>query len=183
MGFPCGSASKESTCSVRNLGSTHELGRSPGEGKGYPLWYFCPENSMDCIVHRVAENWTWPSNFHFTSSITLYTFHSIHSVAQSCPTLCNPMDCSMPGLPVHHQLLEFTQTPIYQVSDTIQPFYPLSSPALLAFNLSQHQGLFQEVSSSHQVAQVLELQLQHQSFQWIFRMISFRVDWSDLLTV
>ena len=63
----------------------------------------------------------------------------------------------MPGLPVHHQLLEFTQIPIYQVSDTIQPFYPLSSPALLAFNLSQHQGLFQKVSSLHQVAQVLEL--------------------------
>ena len=86
------------------------------------------------------------------------------SVAQSCPTLCNPMDCSTPGLPVHHQLPEFTQTHVHQVGDAIQPSHPLSSPSPPAFNLSQHQGLFQWVSSSHQ-AKVLELQLQHQSFQ------------------
>ena len=66
----------------------------------------------------------------------------LHSVAQSCPTLCDPMDCSMPGLPVHHQLPEFTQTHVHQVSDAIQPSHPLSSPSSLAFNLSQHQGLF-----------------------------------------
>ena len=75
----------------------------------------------------------------------------------------------MPGLPVHHQLPELTQTHVHRVSDAIQPSYPLSSPSPPAFNLSQHQGLFKWVSSSHQVAQVLELQLQHQSFQWIFR--------------
>ena len=79
------------------------------------------------------------------------------------------MDCSTPGLPVHHQLLEFTQTHVHWVSDAIQPSHPLSSPSPPAFNLSQHQGLFKWVSSSHQVAKVLEFQLQHQSFQLIFR--------------
>ena len=86
-------------------------------------------------------------------------------VAQSCPTLCNPMDCSTPGLPVHHQLLEFTQTHVHRVGDAIEPSHPLSSPSPPAFNLSQHQGLFQWVSSSHQMVKVLEFQLQHQSFQ------------------
>ena len=77
----------------------------------------------------------------------------------SCPTLRDPMDCSMPGLPVHHQLPEFTQTHVHQVSDAIQPSHPLSSPSPPAFNLSQHQGLFQWVSSLHQGAKVLEFQL------------------------
>ena len=89
------------------------------------------------------------------------------SVAKLCLTLCNPMDCSMPGFPVHHQLLELPQTHVHRVGDAIQPSHPLSSPSPPAFNLSQHQGLFQWVSSSHEVAKVLELQ--HQSFQWIFR--------------
>ena len=79
------------------------------------------------------------------------------------------MDCSIPGHTVHHQLLEFTQTHVHRVSDAIQPSHPLSAPSTPAFNLSQHQGLFKWVSSSHQVAKVLELQLQHQSFKWIFR--------------
>ena len=91
----------------------------------------------------------------------------ISSVAQSCLTLCDPMDCSMSGFPVHHQLPEPTQTHVHWVSDAIQPSHPLSSPP--AFNLSQHQGLFKWVSSSHQVAKGLEFQLQHQSFQWILR--------------
>ena len=81
------------------------------------------------------------------------------SVAQSCPTLCNCMDCNMPGLPVHHQLLELTQTHVHIVSGAIQPSRPLSSPSPSAFNLSQHQGLFQWVSASHQVAKGLEFQL------------------------
>ena len=89
-------------------------------------------------------------------------------VAQSCPTLCNAMNHSIPCLPVHHQFPEFTQTHVHQVGDAIQPSQPLASPSP-AFNLSQHQGLFQWVSSSHQVAKVLEFQLQHQSFQWIFK--------------
>ena len=77
------------------------------------------------------------------------------SVAQSCPTLCDPMNCSMPGLPVHHQLPESTQTHVHWVGDAIQPSHPLSSPCPPALNLSQHQGLFKWVSSSHQVAKVL----------------------------
>ena len=87
------------------------------------------------------------------------------SVAQSCPTLCDPMNRSTPGLPVHHQPPESTQTHVHQDGDAIQPSHPLSSPSP-ALNLSQHQGLFQWVSSSHQVAKVLEFQLQHQSLQW-----------------
>ena len=88
------------------------------------------------------------------------------SVAQSCPTLCDPIDCSTPGLPVHHQLPESTQTHVHWVSDAIQPTHPLSSPSPPALNLSQHQGLFKWVSSLHQVAKVFEFQLQHQSYQW-----------------
>ena len=91
------------------------------------------------------------------------------SVPQSCPYICDPMNRSMPGLPVHHQLLESTQTHVHWVNDAIQPSYPLSSPSPPTFNLSQHQGLFKWVSSPHQVAKVLEFQLQHQSFQWTFR--------------
>ena len=108
---------------------------------------------------------------------------SFSSVTQSCPTLWDPMGCSMPGFPVHQQLSELTQTHFYQVSDAIQPSHPLSSPSPSVFNLSQHQGLLQWVSFSHQVASVLEFQLEHQSFQWIFKLISFRMDWLDLLAV
>ena len=84
-------------------------------------------------------------------------------------SLCDPMDCSKPGFPVLHHLLEFAQTQVHWVGDAIQPSCPLSSPSLPAFNLPQHQSLFWWVSSLHQVAKILELQLQHQSFQWIFR--------------
>jgi len=91
------------------------------------------------------------------------------SVAQWCPSLCDPMNRSTPGLPVHHQLPEFTQTHVHRVGDAIQPSHPLSSPYPPAPSPSQHQGLFQWVNSSHQVAKVLKFQLQHQSFQWIFR--------------
>ena len=99
--------------------------------------------------------------------IFVIQFSSVHfsSVAQSCPTLCDPMNSSTPGLPVHHQLPEFTQTHIHQVSDAIQPSHPLSSPYSPALNPSQHQSLFQRVNSSHEVAEVLEFQLQHHSFQ------------------
>ena len=120
------------------------------------------------------------------TSVYYWPIVQLSSVTQSCPTLCNPMDCSTPGLPVHHQLLEPTQTHVHWVGDAIQPSRPLSSPSPPAFNLSQHQGLFKWVSSLHQVAKVLEFQLQHQSFQFQFRtansgLISFRMDWLDLL--
>ena len=97
------------------------------------------------------------------------------SVTQSCLTLCNPMDCSMPGFLVHHQLLELAKTHVHWIAEAIQPTHRLLSPSPPAFNLSQHQGLFKWVSSLHQVAKVLELQLQHQHFQWIFRTDFFQV--------
>ena len=99
----------------------------------------------------------------FTSKF--YSVQFTHSVVA---VTLQPMDCSMSGLRVHHQFLEFTQTHVHWVGDAIQPFHPLSSPSPPTFNLSQHQGLFKWVSSSHQVAKVLEFRLQHQSFQWIF---------------
>ena len=101
LGFPCVSAGKESACNVGNLDLIPGLGRSPGKGKGYQPQYSGLENSMDYIVHGVAKSWTRLSNFHFGS------------VTQSCPTFCHPMDCSTPGLPVHHQLLQFTQTHVH----------------------------------------------------------------------
>ena len=104
------------------------------------------------------------------------------SVAQSCPTLCNLMNHSMPGLPVYHQLLEFTQTHVHWVGDAIQPSHPLLSPSPPALNLFQHQGLFQWVSSLHQLAKVLEFQLQYQSNEHS-TLISLRMDWLDLLIV
>ena len=93
------------------------------------------------------------------TSNTQHNIIQFSSVAQSCLTLCDPMNCNTPGLPVHHQLPEFTQTHVHQVSDAIQPSHPLSSPSPPAPNPSQHQGLFQWVNSSHEVAKVLEFQL------------------------
>ena len=98
------------------------------------------------------------------------------SAAKSCPTICNPMDGSTPGSPVLHYLPELAQTHVHWVSDVIQPSHPLSPPSPPTLNLSQHLGLFQWVGSLHQVAKVLELQFQHQSFHWIFR-VHFLRDW------
>ena len=102
---------------------------------------------------------------------------SLVQLLQSCPALCDPMDCSMPGFPVHHQLPELLQTHVHQVGDAIQQSHLLSSASPSAFNLSQHQSLFQWVSSSHEVAKVLEFRLQHQCFQWIFRTGLGILDW------
>ena len=118
-----------------------------------PTWEGCWDDHVGTCTEKVHSN-------------GLFQFSS---VAQSCPTLCDPMNRSMPGLPVHHQLPKSTQTHVPWVGDAIQSSHPLSSPSPPALNLSQHQGLFQWVSSSHQVAKVLEFQLQHQSFQWIPR--------------
>ena len=94
----------------------------------------------------------------------------------SCVLLCDPTDCSMPGFPVLHYLLEFSKTHVHWGSDAIQPYHPLSPPSSPALNLSQHQCLFQWIGSLHQVAKVLDFQLQHLSFQWIFR-IDFLYNW------
>ena len=125
------------------------------------------EMTLRCrVVHEIKE---WKVEL-LTLCVCVFVCVCV-TCAQSLShvRLCNPMDCSMPGLPVHHQLLGLTQTHAHWVGDAIQPSHPLSTPSPLAFNLSQHQGLFKWLSSSYQVAKVLELQLQHQSFQWIFR--------------
>ena len=119
------------------------------------------------------------SEFLLTFWLLLVQFSS---VAQLCPTLWDPMNRGTPGLPVHHQLPEFTQTHVHWVSDAIQPSHPLSSPSP-AFNLSQHQGLFKWVSSSHHVAKVLAFQLQCHPSNERPGLISFRMDWLDLLAV
>ena len=99
----------------------------------------------------------------------LFIFVVVRLLSQLCLILCNPMNCSTRSFPVLHCLLKFAQTDVHWISDAIQPSHPLLPASPLALNLSQHQGLFQWVSSSHQVAKVLELQLQYQSFQWLFR--------------
>jgi len=112
------------------------------------------ETDLIPLIHKMSVQF---SSVQFSSGV------------QSCLTLCDPMDCSIPGFPVLHQLLGLAQTLVRWVGDASQPSHPLSPSYSLAFNLSQHQGLFQWVSSLYQVAKVFELQLQHQSFQWIFR--------------
>ena len=112
------------------------------------------------------------------SNIIIIRSHQIRSVAQSCLTLCDPMNRSTPGLPVHHKLPEFTQTHVHQVSDAIQPSHPLSSPSPPAPNPSQHQSLFQGVSSSHEVASFSIIPSKE-----IPGLVSFRMDWLDLLII
>ena len=119
---------------------------------------------------KLWERHYLPWKRHYLNLSPIISFsHKFSSVTQSCSTLCNPMDCSMLGFPVHCQYLEFTQARVHWVGNAIQPSHPLSSPSPPAFNLSQHQGLFQWVISLHEVSKVLEFQLQHQSFQWTFR--------------
>ena len=135
-------------------------------------WFF-PQLLLPCVVAMGFEkDWLYapmqpPTQWHRLIQVTQFSSVQLLSHVWLFATPC--MDCSMPGFPVHHQLLEFTQTHVHWVSDAIKPSHPLLSSSPLAFNLSQHQGLFKWVSSSHQVAKVLELQLQHQSSQWILR--------------
>ena len=119
---------------------------------------------------------------HVSKILLIGVSQPVSSVPQSCPTLCNPMDYSMPGFPVHHQLPELTQTQIHWVGDAIQPSQPLSSPSP-AFNLSQHQSLFKWVSYSHQVAKYWSSGFSISPFNECSGLISFRMDWLDLLAV
>ena len=114
---------------------------------------------------------------------SLYLSHQFSSVTQSCPTLCEPMDCSTPSLPVHCQLLEFTQTHVHWVSNAIQPSHPLSSPSPLAFNLSQQQGLFKWVSSLLWWPKYWSFSFNISPSNEHSGLISFRMDWLDLLAV
>ena len=163
MGLPGGPVVKNPPANAgdaRDAGLIPGLGRSPGGGNGNPFQYSCLENPHG---QRNLEDFR-----HDWSDLACIHTNSYSSVFQLCPTLCNPVDCSIPGFPALHHLQELAQTQVHWVGDAIQPPRLLLTPSP-AFNLSQHKGLFQWVGSSHQVAKVLELQLQHQSFQWIFR--------------
>ena len=155
----------------------------------FPLNFITPKGRLAYFIFQAfshKDSWNgsnkikWYLKSFFFSFLALYIYIHTHthiymsiyiSLVQSLsrPTLCDPTDCRMPGLPVHHQFPELTQTHVHHVSDAIQTSHPMLSPFPYTFNLSQHQGLCKWVSSSHQVAKILEIQLQHQSFQWIFR--------------
>ena len=216
MVFPGSSAGKESTCNAGDPSSIPGLGRSPGEGIGYPLQYSwasleaqmvenpsaLQETWVQCLgwedpleegtaTHSSVLDWRIPMDWgalwatvhgitelDTTEWLSTYIYIYMYvCMYESCPTLCDPIDWSMPGFPVHHQLPEFAHNHIHRVGDAIQSSHPLSSSSPLAFNLSKHQSLFQWVHCSHQVARVLELQLQHKSFQWIVS-ISFQPPWT-----
>ena len=137
------------------------------------LHWLHQDTNAGALVSKLTSallNFLWvPRHTHLLSLSTFVVVLVASSVVHSCPTLCGPMDCSTAGLPVHRQLPELTQTHVHWVGDAIQPSHPLPSPSPPVFNHSQHQGLFRWFSSPHQVAKVLEFQLQHQSFQWILR--------------
>ena len=124
---------------------------------------FLPYFLKPSLICPELSSHIWPLSFVFFS---LFSFSC--SVSQSCLTLCKLMDCSTPGFPVLHHLPELDETHVHWVGVSIQPSHPWPSPSPPAFNLSQHQGPFQWVGSSHQIVKVPELQLQHQFLQWIF---------------
>ena len=128
---------------------------------------FSQSNCMTDCSNTTKKTEGNPATIIALSWFSTYIKHLVQfsSVAQSCLTLCHPMNHSTPGLPVHHQLPEFTQTHVHRVSDAIQPSHPLLSPSPPAPNPSQHQSPFEWVNSLHEVAKVLEFQLQHPSFQ------------------
>ena len=141
---------------VRSQGQKDPLEKEMATHSGILAW----KNSMDrgawrATVHGVTG--LRPQHNILRNTVQPIQFSSVQSL--SCVRLCDPMNCSTPGLPVHHQLTEFTQTQVHQVSDAIQPSHPLSSPSPPAPNPSQHQSLFQCVNSSHEVAKVVEFQL------------------------
>ena len=163
------SQGEESACHAGDLSLIPGLGKSLGVGNGNPLqfsslenpWTKGPGGLQSMGSQRTGHGLVTKKQYgtqHKEISIMKKVTVQFSSVAQSCPTFCDPMNRSTPGLPVHHQLPEFTQTHVHWVSDAIQPSHPLTSPSP-APSPSQHQSLFQWVNSSHQVAKVLEFQL------------------------
>ena len=130
----------------------------------------CDWSNEILFVLAFEFQWITKRERYFMQRKQVSQLSSAQSLSLSHVQLCNPMDYSTPGLTVHHQLPEFTQTHVHQVGDAIQSSHPLSPPSPPSFNLSWHQGLFKWVSSSHQVAKVLEFQLQHQPFQWSWKL-------------
>ena len=139
----------------------HEFEQTPGDGEG--------QGNLACCSpwgHKELDTTEWLNNNNIYIKYSEISCCCCFSLTESCPTLCDPMDCTTPGFPVLHHLPEFAQTHVHWVGDAIQLSYSMSSPSPPVFNLSQYQGLFPWVGSLHQVAKVLELQLQHWSFQW-----------------
>ena len=161
---------------VQYLSQEHPLEEEIAIHCSFPAGKFHGQRSLAVTVHRVSKSWTqrtWTYRHTYwlvSTIIVSYRVVSVQfkfsSVAQSCLTLCDPVNRSMPGLPVHHQLPEFTRNHVHRVSGDIRPSHPLSSTSPPAPNTSQHQGLFHWVNSLHEVVKVLEFQPQHQSFQW-----------------
>ena len=154
---------KESACSAedaRDVALIPGSGKIPWRRKWQPTAVFLTgkcygqRSLVDCSPWITESDTTERAHTH------THQFSQFSSFARLCPTLCDPMDCNMPGFPVHHQLPELTWTHVHGVGDAIQPSHPLLSPSPLTFNLSQHQGLFQWVSFLCQVAKVLDFQLQ-----------------------
>ena len=145
---------KNAYCSIIHIGLKLEMSINNRIGKlwySHTVEYYTVMKMRKLLLYKIIK--------------IDFQFSSVQSLS---PTLCDPMDCSTPSFPVYHQLPELAQIHVHRVSGAIQSSHPLSSPSS-AFNLSQIQGLFQWVSSSHQVAKILDFQLQHQSLQWIFR--------------
>ena len=195
MGFPGGTSGKELTASVRDVrdaGSIPGSRRSPGgrhsNHSTILAWRIPWTEELGGLQsigsQRVGHNWSDLAHTHthkhtfifVPSASTTVLLLCCCSVTKSCPTPCYSMDCSMPGFFVLHYFPEFAQTHVCWVNDSIQPSHSLLPYFPPALNLSQHQDLFQWVSSFLQVAKVLELWLYHQSFQWIFR-VHFLYDW------
>ena len=176
---------------AREMCSSHPEIRSFGGGSQQPhSFHFCEKPCMHTQIYVYMSKWL-SSDFGVSGLFCSQSNNSVcscwglqfSSVTRSCPTLFDPMDGSTPGLPVHHRLPDFAQTHVHRVSDAIQLSHPLLSPSPPAFNHPQHQGLFQWVTSSHQVAKGLKFQLQHQPFQWIFSgLISFMIECLNGLT-
>ena len=124
-----------------------------------PHFFLEPRSSLLGSGSETSSKMWWYKTQHSKNKDRVIWSHLVQfsSVAQSCPTLCDPVNCSTPGLPVHHKLLEFTQTHAHWVGDAIKSSHPLASPSPPGPNLSQHQGLFQRVNSSHEVAKVWKL--------------------------
>ena len=142
---------------VQSLGQEDPLKEGTATHSSILMWRIPrtekPGGLQSTASQRFRHDWTDLAGIYVYMTCLYYN----SSVTQLYPTLCDPVDCSMPGFPLHHKLLELAQTHVHWVSDAIQPYYPLSSPSPPAFNLSKSQGLFQGVSSLHQVAKSIEI--------------------------
>ena len=175
MGFLGGSDGKENVCNAEDLGLFPGSGRCPGEGNGNPVHYSCLENSMNreawwAKVHGVTKSWRW------LSDSLLHPNCILSLVAQLHPTFCSPMDCSIPGFPVHHQLPELAQTHVHGVGDAIQPSHPRLSPSFPAFTLSWPQSLFNESVLHIRWPKSWSFSFSFSPFNEYSELISFRID-------